>query len=64
MLLPALQEVSDLGCDVGIADSAEDVKKLLPNLFAEGELEFDINKIDASAVTKGWNSKVSVDPDA
>ncbi|CAO2655522.1 Nn.00g043250.m01.CDS01 [Neocucurbitaria sp. VM-36] len=57
VLLPVLQEVSDIGCDVGIADSAEDVQRFLPEIFAEGELEFDISKLDASAVTKGWNSK-------
>lgn len=58
VLLPPLQEVSNVGCDVGLADTAEDVKKILPTLFAEGELPFDYNKVDASHVTKGWNSKV------
>lgn len=57
VLLPALQEVSDVGCDVGLADTADDVMRILPTLFAEGELPFDYNKIDASHVTKGWNSK-------
>jgi broad specificity phosphatase PhoE len=57
VLLPALQEVSTLGCDVGIADTAEDIQRMLPELFNEGDLNFDINKIDASAVTAGWNSK-------
>ncbi|KAF1831759.1 phosphoglycerate mutase-like protein [Decorospora gaudefroyi] len=58
VLLPALQEISNLGCDVGVADTATDVQKLLPELFAEGELDFDImSKIDASAVTAGWNTK-------
>ncbi|KAH7348028.1 phosphoglycerate mutase family protein-like protein [Pyrenochaeta sp. MPI-SDFR-AT-0127] len=57
VLLPVLQEVSNIGCDVGIANTAADVKPLLTELFEEGELEFDINKIDASAVTEGWNSK-------
>ncbi|KAH9874828.1 hypothetical protein IAQ61_004018 [Plenodomus lingam] len=57
ILMPVLQEVSNIGCDVGIADTAEDVKQFLPELFAEGEVEFDIEKVDASAVTKGWNSK-------
>ncbi|KAF1936165.1 phosphoglycerate mutase-like protein [Clathrospora elynae] len=57
VLLPVLQEVSNIACDVGIADTAEDVKQLLPKIFAEGEVEFDINKIDAVAVTAGWNSK-------
>jgi broad specificity phosphatase PhoE len=63
VLLPALQEVSNIGCDVGIADTAVDVQKMLPELFKGGELDFDINKIDASAVTAGWNSKVSRSPD-
>lgn len=58
VLLPPLQEVSNVGCDVGLADTAADVKRILPTLFAEGELPFDYNKIDASHVTKGWNSKV------
>ncbi|KAH9882266.1 hypothetical protein J1614_001438 [Plenodomus biglobosus] len=57
MLLPVLQEVSNIGCDVGIADTAEDVQKFLPELFADGEVEFNIEKVDASAVTEGWNSK-------
>ncbi|KAF1845013.1 phosphoglycerate mutase-like protein [Cucurbitaria berberidis CBS 394.84] len=57
VLLPSLQEVSATGCDTGMADSAEDVKRLLPELFAQDELDFDYNKIDASAVTEGWNSK-------
>jgi hypothetical protein len=60
VLLPALQEVSNIGCDVGIADSAADIQELLPKLFKEGELDFDINKIDVSAVTEGWNSKVQM----
>ena len=63
MLLPALQEVSDIGCDVGIADTAADIQKLLPELFKDAVLEFDINKIDASAVTADWNSKVGRSPD-
>ncbi|KAJ8119099.1 hypothetical protein OPT61_g65 [Boeremia exigua] len=57
ILLPPLQEVSNVGCDVGLADTAEDIKRILPTLFAEGKLPFDYNKIDASHVTKGWNSK-------
>lgn len=63
VLLPALQEVSNLGCDVGIADTAADVQRLLPELFREGDLDFDINKIDASALTAGWNSKVGRSPE-
>ncbi|KAL1594822.1 hypothetical protein SLS59_008635 [Nothophoma quercina] len=58
VLLPPLQEVGEIGCDVGLANTADDVKQILPTLFAEGELPFDYNKIDASHVTKGWNSKV------
>ena len=62
VLLPALQEVSNIGCDVGIADTADDVQKFLPELFPEGEIDFDISKVDASAVTAGWNSKVGRSP--
>lgn len=62
VLLPLLQEIGSLGCDVAIAETGEDVKRMLPDLFAEGELDFDINKIDVSAVTKGWNQKVSPGP--
>jgi hypothetical protein len=58
VLLPPLQEVSNIGCDVGLADTADDIKRILPTLFAKDELPFDYNKIDASHVTKGWNSKV------
>ncbi|EUC27948.1 hypothetical protein COCVIDRAFT_37469 [Bipolaris victoriae FI3] len=57
VLLPALQEVSNIGCDVGLADSAADLQRLLPDLFEAGEIDFDLSKIDASAVTPGWNSK-------
>ena len=62
VLLPALQEVSNIGCDVGVADTADDVQKFLPALFPEGELNFDISKVDASPVTAGWNSKVGRSP--
>ncbi|RAR07985.1 phosphoglycerate mutase family protein [Stemphylium lycopersici] len=57
VLLPALQEVSNIGCDVGMADTAADLQQILPELFAKGEIDFNINKIDASAVIPGWNSK-------
>jgi hypothetical protein len=60
VLVPALQEVGDIGSDTGIADTAEDLQQLIPDLFEEGELEFDLGKIDASDVKKGWNSKVSL----
>jgi hypothetical protein len=59
VLLPLLQEVGDMGSDMGIAGTAEDLEQLLPSLFAEDKLEFNPEKIDASAVTKGWNSKAS-----
>lgn len=62
VLLPALQEVSNIGCDVGLADTAADLQQILPDLFAPGEIEFDISKTDASAVTSGWNSKVGTFP--
>jgi hypothetical protein len=62
ILLPALQEVSNIGCDVGIADTADEVQMFLPKLFPQGEVDFDINKVDASAVTAGWNSKVGRSP--
>jgi hypothetical protein len=55
--------VSALGCDVGIADTAEDIERMLPELFNDGELNFDINKVDASAVKAGWNSKVGRSPE-
>ncbi|KAF2130539.1 phosphoglycerate mutase family protein-like protein [Dothidotthia symphoricarpi CBS 119687] len=57
ILLPSLQEVTDKGCDTGLADSAADFPQILAGLFLEGELEFDLDKIDASAVSKGWNGK-------
>ncbi|KAI8942925.1 hypothetical protein NX059_000963 [Plenodomus lindquistii] len=49
VLSPVLQEVSNIGCDVGIADTAEDVKHFLPELFTDGEVKFDLAKIDAAA---------------
>jgi broad specificity phosphatase PhoE len=60
VLLPGLQEIGDMKSDTGLADTANDFKKLLPDLFEEGELTFDLEKMDASAVQEGWNSKVSV----
>ncbi|KAL6712180.1 hypothetical protein ACN47E_000057 [Coniothyrium glycines] len=57
VLLPSLQEVSNIGCDVGIANSKEDIERLLPELFAGENLEFSLSKIDASAVQESWNSK-------
>lgn len=48
-----------MGCDVGLADSEIDVRRLLPDLFTQDETRFDLGKIDASAVTPGWNGKVS-----
>ncbi|KAL5116358.1 hypothetical protein ACEQ8H_005706 [Pleosporales sp. CAS-2024a] len=49
VLLPELQEVGDTGSDTGIADTAEELKQLLPDLFAEDKLTFDLERIDASA---------------
>lgn len=60
VLLPALQELGDIGSDTGIADTAADLERLLPDLFATDSLDFDLKKIDASAVTKGWNSNVRI----
>jgi hypothetical protein len=62
VLHPALQEVGDMGSDKGIANSKEDLERLLPELFANDKLGFDIKKIDASGVMEGWNSKVSCRP--
>jgi hypothetical protein len=58
VLLPPLQEVSNIACDVGLADVADDVQPILAKTFEEGELPFDIKKVDASFVVPGWNSKV------
>jgi broad specificity phosphatase PhoE len=58
VLLPPLQEVSNIACDVGLADAADDVQPILAETFDEGELPFDIKKVDASFVVPGWNSKV------
>lgn len=56
MLIPRLQEVSDMGCDTG--SSPGDLKRDIPQLFANDDLGFDLSKIDLSAVTEGWNVKV------
>jgi broad specificity phosphatase PhoE len=61
VLLPLLQEVSNMKSDTGMADTAEDFKQLLPDLFSNDELDFDLGKINASAVTKGWNAKVGAE---
>jgi broad specificity phosphatase PhoE len=58
VLHPSLQEVGDMGSDTGIADTADDLKSLLPELFAKDDLKFDIAKVGAALVTKGWNAKV------
>lgn len=60
ILLPGLQEVGDMKSDTGIADVPEDLTQILPDLFAEAELTFDLDRIDSSALTKGWNSKASM----
>lgn len=52
-----LQEVSNLGADVGLAP--EELKQALKTLFEGEEIGFDISKIDDKLVTEGWNSKVS-----
>lgn len=58
VLLPQLQEVSDLGCDVGL-DPAE-LKQALGTLFEGEEVGFEVRaKVDLSKVEEGWNSKVS-----
>jgi broad specificity phosphatase PhoE len=59
VLLPSLQEVSDMGSDTGLGDTGDELKQLLPELFVNDKVDFDLEKIDASAVTKGWNAKVS-----
>jgi hypothetical protein len=59
VLLPALQEVSDMGSDTGLADTGDELKQMLPELFANDKVDFDLEKIDALAVEKGWNSNVS-----
>lgn len=58
VLLPGLQEVSDLGCDVG-PDAAE-LEQAVHDLFDGEELGFDWKekKIDFRNVESGWNSKV------
>ena len=60
VLLPVLQEVGDNGSDTGIASTGDELKEMLPELFKEDKLEFDLEKIDASAVTEGWNVKVGL----
>ncbi|KAH3939205.1 hypothetical protein HBI25_194960 [Parastagonospora nodorum] len=59
ILLPGLQEVGNIESDTGIADTPEDLRQILPALFAEDELTFELEKIDSSALTQGWNSKAS-----
>jgi broad specificity phosphatase PhoE len=56
VLLPLLQEVSDMGCDTG--SSPDELKEAIPNLFSEDHVKFDLSKIDFSEVKEGWNNKV------
>jgi hypothetical protein len=60
ILLPGLQEVGNIESDTGIADTPEDLRQILPALFAEDKLTFELEKIDSSALTQGWNSKASM----
>ncbi|KAF2792624.1 phosphoglycerate mutase-like protein [Melanomma pulvis-pyrius CBS 109.77] len=55
VLLPLLQEVSDMGCDTGQSPNA--LKQAIPGLFATDDVNFDLNKIDLSNVNEGWNVK-------
>lgn len=54
--VPEAQEIGDHASDTG--HPPNELKKLLPKMFADGELEFDINKLDLDAVKEGWTSKV------
>ena len=56
ILLPFLQEISDIGCDIG--SSPDELKQLVPKLLAEDHVKFDLSKIDFSEVNEGWNDKV------
>jgi len=56
ILLPLVQEVSDMGCDTG--SSLDELKQVIPKLFAEDHVKFDLTKIDFSEVKEGWNNKV------
>jgi broad specificity phosphatase PhoE len=60
ILLPLVQEVSDMGCDTG--SSLDELKQVIPKLFAEDHVKFDLTKIDFSEVKEGWNNKVCRPP--
>ena len=56
VLLPLLQEVSDMGCDTG--SSPDELKQMIPKLFVEDHVKFDLSKIDFGELKEGWNNKV------
>lgn len=58
LAVPEAQEVGDHGSDTGL--SPQELKEELPRLFQEGELEFDIGKLNLDAVKEGWNNKVRI----
>lgn len=58
ILLPELQEVSDLGCDVGL--DAKVLGEGVEKMFEGVDVGFDWRKVDLSRVVEGWNSKVSL----
>lgn len=59
LLDPKLQELGSHDADRGL--DPEDLKTWLKETEKEGEkkVRFDWDKIDASGVEEGWNSKVS-----
>lgn len=56
LLVPLAQEVAANPCDTGFP--ADELRGAVPELVKEGEVPFDLGKIDFGMVEQGWNSKV------
>jgi hypothetical protein len=56
--VPEAQEVSDSGSDTG--SPAKRLPQLIREAFSEGELPFDISKLNLDRVKDDWDSKVYV----
>ncbi|KAF4313636.1 Ubiquitin-conjugating enzyme E2 [Botryosphaeria dothidea] len=58
LLVPLAQEVAANPCDTGFP--ADELRGAVPELVKEGEVPFDLRKIDFGLVEEGWNSKSGI----
>ncbi|KAF2874274.1 histidine phosphatase superfamily [Massariosphaeria phaeospora] len=55
ILLPGLQEVSDLASDTG--HPRQELEGVVADMFKSEDVEIELGKIDFGHVTEGWNDK-------